>query len=151
MVVSHAANTINLAVGEILADQGKEGKDNNNNNKDNNKDNNNNRDNNINNNKDNNIINKNKDFSEKKFTLLDDAADHCLMKKEDCWCWCTWEIKKNADEPEKVDKLIISDFDGDLRKPVDFECSEGGFILQLIIEKVKDETIETCQHWARQA
>ena len=147
MVVSQAANTINLAVGEILADQGKEGKDNNNNNKDNN----NNRDNNINNNKDNNIINNNKDFSEKKFTLPDDADDHCLMKKEDCWCWCTWEIKKNADEPEKVDKLIISDFDGDLRKPVDFECSEGGFILQLIIEKVKDETIETCQHWARQA
>ena len=41
MVVSQAANTINLAVGEILADQGKEGKDENNN-KDNNNNNNNN-------------------------------------------------------------------------------------------------------------
>ena len=36
MVVSQAANTINLAVGEILADQGKEGKDENNNNNNNN-------------------------------------------------------------------------------------------------------------------
>ena len=64
-MVSQAANTINLAVGEILADQGKEGKDENNN-------------------KDNN--NNNKYFSEKdkKFTLLDDAGDHCSMKKEDC-------------------------------------------------------------------
>ena len=45
---------------------------------------------------------------------------------------------------------MISDFD-ELRKPANNEYSEGGFILQLIIEKVKDETIETCQHWARQA
>ena len=46
MVVSQAANTINLAVGEILADQGKEGKDENNN-KDNYNNNNNNNNNNM--------------------------------------------------------------------------------------------------------
>ena len=59
MVVSQAANTINLVVSEILADQGKDNNNNNNNKKD-------------------------CSDKDKKFTLLDDAGGHCSMKKGDC-------------------------------------------------------------------